>query len=80
MAAARSKRLWYLWYTNIFPLLSSATVVLALHLLGLHDVSKAWAALTLYFFLYRKLPYRIFKGDGEIQFFYEKEHVLKLMY
>ena len=62
--AARSRRLWYLWYTKIFPLLSASAFALLLRLSGFDTLLKVWAVLGIYFFVYRKLPYRMFKGEG----------------
>ncbi len=62
--AASRKRAWYLWHTKAFPLLAALLTSAAVRMAdGGGLASKACLALTVYFFVYRKLPYKKFKGE-----------------
>ncbi len=60
---AVSKKTWYLWYFKVFPLLSALIVALLLWLCDLTNLFRIWMAITAYFFVYLKLPYRKFNGN-----------------
>ncbi len=62
--AASRKRAWYIWHTKAFPLLAALLLSAAVRMAdGGGLASKACLALTVYFFVYRKLPYKKFKGE-----------------